>query len=121
MGRCSWLAVGLGLVLTASGGRADDAYTITIKEPGKGDVLQVKATDSAHNQSKLLDQAGDKTLMERGEKTERTMVYRETILEKDAGKRRPTQLKRQYEKAQLTTNGKTTDLPYQGKTVLIER
>jgi hypothetical protein len=121
MGRCSWLAVGLGLVLTASGGRAEDAYTIKIKEPGKGDVLQVTTTDSTRNQSKLLDPAGDKVLSETGGKTERTLVYRETVLEKEAGKHRATELKRQYEKAQMTVNDKTTAFPYQGKALLIER
>src|SRR5207249_2329609 len=47
-------------------------------------------------------------------------VYRETVLDRQPGQRRPTRLRRQYEKAVVWTEGKQTVLPYQGKTALIE-
>jgi hypothetical protein len=120
MARSNWLAVGLGLVLASAGARADDTYTIKIKEAGKGDAVRVDATDKTDSQSRLVDADG-KALLEKGEKTEKVSVYRETVLDKEAGKRRATRLQRHYDKAQVTTNGKTQDLPYQGKTVLIEK
>src|SRR5262249_41330080 len=54
-------------------------------------------------------------------KKETRTVYRETILEKPAGARLPTKLKRHYEKAEVTLDDTVTKLPYHGKTVLIEK
>jgi hypothetical protein len=126
--RSSWLAVALGLVLASAGARADETYAIKIKEAGKGDVAQVDSTDKTDSQTRLLDAAGKlladpngKPVLDKGEKTEKTTAYRETVLEKEPGKRRATRLERHYDKAQVTTDGKTRDLPYQGKTVLIEK
>ena len=114
------LAVALGLVLAPAAARADEAYAIKIKEPGKGDVAVVDRTDKTDSQTKLVDPSG-KALLDKAETTEKVAAYRETVLEKEPGKRRATRLERQYDKAQLTTGGKARDLPYQGKTVLIEK
>jgi hypothetical protein len=120
MGRSSWLVVGLGLILT-SAVRAEETYTLKIKEPAKGDVFRIVATGSTVGQSKLVDTSNDKTLLDHEDKSGRAFTCQETILEKDPEKHRPTRLKRTYDKAQVTTADKTEDLPYQGKTVLIER
>jgi hypothetical protein len=128
MVRSSWLAVALGLVLASDGARADETYAIKIKESGKGDVTQVDSTDRTDSQTKFLDAAGKlladpngKPVLDKAEKTEKVAAYRETVLEKEPGKRRATRLERHYDKAQVTTDGKARDLPYQGKTVLIEK
>jgi hypothetical protein len=49
-----------------------------------------------------------------------TATYKETILEQE-GKKRPTKLRREYEKAQVQAGGKAIDLPYHDKAVLIEK
>jgi hypothetical protein len=120
MGRYCWLAVGLALAFTAAAPAADETYSIKIKEPGPGAVLQVEASGKSDRQSKLLG-ADDKVLHDEEQSGNKALVFRETILEKDPGRPRPSKLKRAYEKAQVTENGKTTTLPYEGKTVLIEK
>jgi hypothetical protein len=128
MARNRWLAVGLGLVLASAGARAAETYTIKIKEAAKGDVVQVDATDKTDSQTRLVDAAGKLLLNPKGKpaldeahKMEKVSVYRDTVLEKEPGKPRATRLERHYDKAQLTTDGEAHDLPYQGKTVLIEK
>jgi hypothetical protein len=128
MARSSWLAVGLGLVLASAGARAGETYAIKIKEAVKGDAVQVEATDKTDSQTRLVDAAGKplldpkgKPVLDKAQKVEKASAYRETVLEKEPGKPRATRLERHYDKAQLTTDGKTVDLPYQGKTVLIEK
>jgi hypothetical protein len=119
MGRSSWLAVGLGLVL-APAATAAETYTLKIKELARGDVVRIDTDDQFDSATKITDPDG-KTVLDKKDRTERVSVFRETILEREAGKRRPSRLQRHYDKAQVVTNGKTTELPYQGKTVLIEK
>ena len=120
MARSSWLAVGLGLVLASAGARADETYTIKIKEAAKGETVQVNASDTTDSRSKLVDPEG-KALFDKDEKAVKESVYTETILDREPGKHRPSKLERHYDKAQVTTGGKTRELPYQGKTVIIEK
>jgi hypothetical protein len=128
MARSSWFAVGLGLVLASAGARAGETYTIKVKEAAKGDVVQVDATDKTESQTRFVDAAGKplldpkgKPVFDKTQKREKVSVYRDTVLEKEPGKPRPTRSERHYDKAQLTTDGQAVDLPYQGKTVLIEK
>jgi hypothetical protein len=117
--RCTCL-LALSLVLARAGLRAQDhAYTIKVKEPGKGETVLVERTEAFTNATKIVD-GSDKMLMDRTDKGLATAVYKETILEQE-GKKRPTKLRREYEKAQLKMGDKTIDLPYHGKTVLIEK
>src|SRR5439155_714677 len=67
----------------------------------------------------VKDPAGN-TLDDRAQKTSEVNRYREEVLEKEPG-RRATRLRRQYEKAQARTDDQAETLPYQGKTVLIEK
>jgi hypothetical protein len=120
MARSSWLAVGLGLVLASAGAGADETYTIKIKEPAKGETVQVDAKDTTDSRSKLVDPDG-KALLDKDDKTVKDSVYTETVLDKEPGKHRPTRLERHYEKARVTAGGKTRELPYQGKTLTIEK
>jgi hypothetical protein len=114
------LLIAVGLSLFLAGAPAADNYTIQIKDQRQGDTYQTDKTEGSTTLSKIVDAAG-KTLVESEEQSTKTTVYRETILERAAGKLHATRLKRQYEKAQVKTGNKTEELPYQGKTVLIEK
>jgi hypothetical protein len=114
------LTVGLGAFLIPAGLRAEDTYTIKLRDPAKGDTLQVNRTEETQSQSKIVDAAG-KTLVENEDKGGKVSVYRETVLEKPEGRAKPTRLKREYEKARVETKAKAEPLPYEGKTVLIEK
>jgi hypothetical protein len=115
------LAVGLGVILTCAGVRAEESYTIKIKEPGKGDVLQIDASEKMASQSKVFGADG-KALVDRSDKGERVFSFRETILEKDPSRHAPSRLSRHYDKAQVSgVNGELHDLAYQGKTVVVEK
>lgn len=118
--RRTCLAVGLGLLLIHARARAEDPVAIKLRDPVKGDTLQVNRTEETQSQSKVVDAAG-KVLVMNDEKGNKVAVYRETILEKPEGRAKPTRLKREYEKAQVQAKDKTETLPYQGKTVLIEK
>ncbi|MBY0527121.1 MAG: hypothetical protein K2R98_27245 [Gemmataceae bacterium] len=96
-----------------------ETYTLKLKKSAKGDVNQVEKSSSEQTQNKIVDDQ-QKSLQDKTEKKAESYAYRETILERD-GDKPPTRLRRAYEKASVTTDGKTTELPYQGKTVLIEK
>jgi hypothetical protein len=114
------LTLGLGLLLLPTGARAEEAYPIKLRDPVTGDTLQVNRNEDTQSQSKVVDAAG-KALVEKEEKGGKTAVYRETVLEKPEGRAKPTRLKREYEKARVQTGDKSESLPYEGKTVLIEK
>jgi hypothetical protein len=114
------LTVSLGLLCLPAALSAQEAYSIKLRDPAKGDALQVNRTEDTQSQSKVVDAAG-KPLVEKEEKGSKISVYRETILDKPEGRARPTRLKRVYEKARTQTGDKTEPLPYEGKTVLIEK
>jgi hypothetical protein len=99
---------------------AQDAYPITIKEPAKGDVRLCDVRQSTLSSTKIVGPGGGQPLHEKAASNAQQHVYRETVLERQPGQRRPTRLRRQYEKAAIWTEGKQTMLPYQGKSVLIE-
>jgi hypothetical protein len=110
----------LGLLLAQAGLRAQDsAYTIKVKEPGQGETVLVERTEAFANTSKVVD-ATNKALQDQSNKGVVSATYKETILEQE-GKKRPTKLRREYEKAQLKVGDKTVDLTYHGKTVLIAK
>lgn len=107
------------LALTA-GGRADDAYTIKIKQgPDVGKAVTVTDTDSKTSSTKVTDADG-KVLKDGAKQTEKTdEVYTETVLarkDKDA-----TKYKRTYKTATRTRDGKAEARSYQGRTVLFEK
>jgi hypothetical protein len=109
------------MVLLVKGGlqAQDHTYTIKVKEAGKGETVLVELTEAFTNATKIVD-GGDKALLDRADKGAVTATYKETILEQE-GKKRPTKLRREYDKAQVQAGGKTVDLPYHGKAVLIEK
>jgi hypothetical protein len=119
MKRSICLAATAVLFLSAGLLRADDTYPIKMRDIAQGDVYQIQKSETTTVKSKVVDATG-KALQDMTQKTIETAVYKETILKCEAGKS-PTMVERKYEKAQLTTDDKKTDLAYQGKTVVIEK
>jgi len=115
---CLTLAVLLAAAPPALG---QEKFDLKIKKPAPGETDLVEKTEVETNTSYVVDKAGKKLQDLEAVKKETRLAYRETIVEKPADAPRPTKLKRQYDKAQVTTDGKTAKLPYQGKTVLIEK
>jgi hypothetical protein len=90
------------------------SYTIKVREPQKGDKLVVVewVKDTV---TFALDGKGETKTKEE------SFEYTETILEMPAGARKPTKSTRAYKVAKATDpTGAMKDLPYAGKTVLIE-
>jgi hypothetical protein len=110
------------LLFLASGARADEpkTYTIKFKEGGKGDAVLIKNTDTIKSRLKLVDSDG-KTVQDEQHTLKTTDIFEETILEKPAKETYATHLKRKYTKARSTQNGEERKLPFEGKTVLIEK
>jgi hypothetical protein len=116
------LSVAVALGLLAAPARAGDGqtYKIKIKKPGEGTVERVVKTEDTTTKVKLADNCGN-VMQDKEEKTGHNYVYTLTVLEKKAGAKKPTRLKRKYEKAAVIVDGETKTLPYEGKTVLIEK
>ena len=104
MKRTGPLALLIGLLAASSWGQSQDAYTIKLKTAGKGDVVRVTANRTTTNEWKVYAPSeGD---VEEGKGVNGgTKVYTETIFETGADKR-PTRLRRQYEKAEETNGDK---------------
>ncbi|HWG47126.1 MAG TPA: hypothetical protein VN688_30460 [Gemmataceae bacterium] len=117
------LLVVAGLLAAAAPIRVEDAYTIKTKRDGKGDVV---TKDEQKTETSHFKVEGPDGKLLKNEKKEQTtmMTYKETIVEKEKGKK-ATKLRRAYTKAFVKTieGDKTTEttLPYQGKTILIEK
>jgi hypothetical protein len=109
----------LGLLLAPAAGVAQETYSIKLKEQGPGERALIEKSETTTAVTKAVD-GKQKELTNETQKTSQTSVFQETILEREA-KKRATKLSRTYEKAQVTKAGKTTDLAYQGKTVMIEK
>ena len=121
MMRKRWLAVlAVSAAFTAQpSARAEDTYSVKVKHSATGDVVAIEDSLTITGDIKVEDATG-KPLNTMTNKTVQTSVYTETTLAKEAGKR-PTKLSRQYDKAEVQQGDKTTTLPYQGKTVDIEK
>jgi hypothetical protein len=119
--RNAWLLLAVGgLIGTPARAWAEDAYTIKMKENGKGDTLSVDNRETEETKVKVEGPDG-KALENKEEKKTITEAYRETILEKPDADKRATRLRRHYTRARVQTGGTERILPYEGKTVLIEK
>jgi hypothetical protein len=118
--RCVWLLMVPALTLGLAGAKADDAYTIKLKEGAAGGRTQVEKESTEKSNLKVEDRQG-KVLQSRDENKTEKFAYQETILEKEAGKQKPTRLKRHYDVATVKSGDDSHTLPYQGKDVLIEK
>jgi hypothetical protein len=120
MRRNFWVVLVVGLLGSPAGVRAEEAYTIKVKQGAKGDRALVESQESEKTQVKVLDATGN-AVEDKEEKKVTVLKYRQTILEIPDAKKQPTRLRRQYDKARLTKDGDTQTLAYEGKTVLIEK
>jgi hypothetical protein len=98
-------------------------YDIKIMEVvRKGDTVLVESSATTDNKVTILDRDGKKFGVPQPEgQSKHAYSYRETLLDDLKGDAKPGKLKRHYLKAEVTVNGKLAALPYQGKTVLIEK
>jgi hypothetical protein len=104
--------------MLAAGLRADDGPVILkLKQGGPGDTIKETKTEQANNKIVISVNGSDQT---REESVKSKFVYTDHILERPAGAKQPTKLKRTYETAELT-DGTPGDLDLSGKTVLIEK
>jgi hypothetical protein len=113
------VVVCVGLVFPALFGAEEKKYTIKTGESRPGDRSLQESTSTEETNTKLLDTDG-KVLKEENKKTVVTQKYTETILEREKGKR-PTRLRRVYEKVEIKVGDAATSPSYQGKTVVIEK
>jgi hypothetical protein len=113
------LAVALAGLLLPGAAVGQDTFTIKLKKSGKGVVTIHDRVDNSVEHIKVLDLQGN-VLMEENKKKIGTFIYTAEILEQEQGKR-PAKIKRVYEKAVGSENGKERKLGFQGQTVLIER
>jgi hypothetical protein len=109
------LAVGL----MAAAGRADDGpVTLKVKQPAAGDVIKESKTEKGNNKFTLTLNGKDMT---NSQSVETKFGYTDVIVEKPAGAKRATKVKRTYEAAEITGGPKGADLGLAGKTVMIEK
>jgi hypothetical protein len=97
----------------------DDAYEIKAKKSGKGAVTHHKKEDTDESHFKLEGPDG-KAITDKKDAKTTIEEYKETILEKVEGKR-ATKIRRDYTRAIIKSGGDEKFLPYDGKTLLIER
>jgi hypothetical protein len=100
--------------------QAQETYTIKIKKGVKGSTTKVEKSETGTESIKITDNSGT-ALNETTKKQDKTWVYEETILEQAGPKKKPTMLKRTYEKATVKSGDEISVLPYQGRTILIEK
>jgi hypothetical protein len=120
MKRCTGLLVAFAWVFTAGSGLAQETYNIQLKKAPKGTTLHAEKTDANTESVKIFDIKGA-SLKDSTKKETAIWGYDETILERPDLKKMATSLKRVYQKATAKIGDETTVLPYQGKTVLIDK
>jgi hypothetical protein len=102
--------------------RAGDQQTYTIKLKKYAEVknYRIETIDDGTQGLQAEDLKGN-IAQKKDDKIGDHYAYRQTILELKPGAARATRLRRQYEKARVVRKGETVKLPYEGKTVLIEK
>lgn len=105
--------------LAAATLRADDGpVTIKVKQPGPGDQVKETKTETTTEKVTVSADGMDTT---REETVVTKVVFTDEVVTKPAGAKRPTKLRRTYETADMTRDGKKVDLKLAGRTVVIER
>jgi hypothetical protein len=109
------------LALIAFTAQPQEAYTITFKRAVKGSTTLEERTETRLEKFNF----NELDPVPHGESANRTIIqslsYRQTILDRPDADKAPTVLKRTYEKASTKLANQAKVLPYQGKTVLIEK
>jgi hypothetical protein len=109
--------VGVIVVLLAASAVGQEAVEIKFYQPKVGD--RVKVTVEEQTETKTTQFVKGRNI-ERTKKKARSFVYVDEILAVAEGAPKVTKLKRTYAKATSTEGDKTTTLPVEGQTVLIE-
>ncbi len=113
----TWCIAALALALSPLAAPAQE-YAIKIGRPGLGDKFQVKINGTHEGEFKALD--SDNNVKFEAKETKITkFVFREVGLERAGDEL--VKVKRQYEHADRIVKGERRTLPYQGKTLLIEK
>jgi hypothetical protein len=99
---------------------AAQEYAIKVKRPGLGDKTRAQITDNFRLEFKILDNNGN-VVMEAEETKTHKFVFREVGLERAAAGEDLVRLQRHYEHAERKVKDVRETLPYQGKTLLIEK
>jgi hypothetical protein len=99
---------------------AQDTYTIKTNRSTKGTTTREHKVETEVVNSKVTD-LGGKVLEEEASTTTVTSTFEQTVLERPDLKKKPTVLKRTYEKAIVKEGKETKQLPYEGKSILIEK
>src|SRR5947209_15817565 len=108
----------VGFLALPAPARDEPTYEIKLKQEAKGDRTKTASTEAGDVRFKL-EVMGQ--VLDKGEKKTVRQTYTEEVVEKPAGAKKPTKLKRTYEVSGGTTDGKKAAHVYQGKTVLIEK
>lgn len=110
----------VGLLASPVAVQAQDTHTIKVKSATVGSVTRIDKHEDSLEAVRVTDPDGNK-VHEENKKKNFHYIYTETLLEKPEGAKRPIRLKRTYEKALSKLEEGDLILPYQGKTVLIEK
>jgi hypothetical protein len=98
---------------------AQEKFDVKLKKRDKGEAVIVAYEEKTTNAFTVTGPDG-KAIEKKNQQAVESAKYREDILEKEAGKK-PTKLKRTYEKASVTIDGKAEEFEHVGKIVTIER
>jgi hypothetical protein len=120
MKRCLALISALGLLSTTAAGTPQKSYSIKVRNARVGEAYRVQEESSHVNTFKVVDSTG-KVLADETHKLQVSYVYRQTVLEYLEDGKTPKRLKRHYEKGERIFNEMKNVVPYQGKTVIIDK
>ncbi|HVK11575.1 MAG TPA: hypothetical protein VM597_22580 [Gemmataceae bacterium] len=96
-----------------------ETFEIKLRKRGKGDFVAVTYEEKTSNSVTVSSPEG-KVIDQQNQEVVEAARYKEEILEKEEGKK-PTKLRRTYDKAALTIDGKEQPFEYSGKAVNIQR
>jgi len=110
----------VALFVMASLCHAQESYTIKLKESQKGDSFKVKTGENKKQVTKVADGQGN-VLNDMAQTEGKSFVYTTTVIDRPAGKSKPTSFRRTYEKAVITKDGEKRTSSLEGKTVVFDR
>ena len=115
----AWLMAALALAVSPLAAPAQE-YAVKIKLPGLGDKSRVISTRNEQGEFKLLDDGGS-ALFEAKETKTKKFIFTQVGLERAGTGDELVRVKRHYEHAERKVKDERHTLPFQGKTVLIEK
>jgi hypothetical protein len=94
--------------------------TLKLKDHAQGDTIAVEKKSTEHSTVQFSDSLGN-NLQNKEERKSQHLIYQDTILQKQRGERKPQKLQRRYDRAEVKIGDAARNLPYEGKTVSIEK